>query len=58
MKAIDIGSFYTDSSKIRAALGWEPRVPLREGLARTIQYYRQYLPRYLDAPAGSPIETA
>jgi UDP-glucose 4-epimerase len=58
MKAIDIGSFYTDSSKIRAALGWTPRMPLRDGLARTIQYYREYLPHYLDAPAGSPVETA
>jgi UDP-glucose 4-epimerase len=57
-KAIDIGSFYTDSGKIRARLGWAPRVSLPDGLTRTIQYYRQYLPYYLDAPARSPVETA
>jgi UDP-glucuronate decarboxylase len=25
----------------RQHLGWEPKVPLREGLARTIEYFRQ-----------------
>jgi dTDP-glucose 4,6-dehydratase len=29
-----------DISKARALLGWEPRVPLAEGLARTIEYFR------------------
>jgi UDP-glucose 4-epimerase len=46
-KRIDIGDFYADTSKIRAALGWEPRVPLREGLAGTIAYYRDFQDRYL-----------
>jgi UDP-glucose 4-epimerase len=41
-KAIDIGDVYSDYAKIKAALGWEPRVPLREGLRRTIAYYRKY----------------
>jgi UDP-glucose 4-epimerase len=49
-KAIDIGSFYADSSKFRAAVGWQPRVNLREGLARTVAYYREHLPRYLSEP--------
>lgn len=49
-KAIDIGSFYADSSKFKAAVGWEPRVGLREGLARTVAYYREHLPRYLSEP--------
>src|SRR5947207_15859524 len=30
-KRIDIGDYYADFSRIRAALGWEPRVPLKEG---------------------------
>jgi UDP-glucose 4-epimerase len=47
-KAIDIGSFYSDSTKFRAATGWSPQVPLREGLGRTIAFYRQHLPRYLE----------
>jgi dTDP-glucose 4,6-dehydratase/UDP-glucose 4-epimerase len=40
-KAIDIGDYYSDFSKIRTALGWEPRVALREGLRKSLEYYRQ-----------------
>ena len=29
-----------DITKARAVLGWEPRVPLEEGLSRTIDYFR------------------
>ena len=47
-KAIDIGSFYADSSRFRSAVGWEPRVPLRAGLERTVAFYREHLPRYLN----------
>ena len=32
-----------DIGQARAALGWEPTVPLREGLARTIEYFRRLL---------------
>jgi UDP-glucose 4-epimerase len=46
-KQIDIGSFYADSSKLTAATGWTPRVPLREGFHRTIEFYRAHLPNYL-----------
>jgi UDP-glucose 4-epimerase len=48
-KAIDIGSFYSDSSKFAAATGWTPRVPLREGFQRTVDFYRAHLARYLEA---------
>jgi nucleoside-diphosphate-sugar epimerase len=47
-KAIDIGSFYLDSSKFRAQSGWVPTVGLREGLASTVAYYRANLHRYID----------
>ena len=46
-KRIDIGDYYADFSRIRAELGWEPRVSLKDGLARTLDYYRKYLPHYL-----------
>src|SRR5688572_3418058 len=39
-KAIDIGSFYSDSTKFQTTVGWQARVPLREGFRRTIAYYR------------------
>jgi UDP-glucuronate decarboxylase len=32
-----------DISRARELLGWEPRVPLREGLARTVDYFRHAL---------------
>jgi UDP-glucose 4-epimerase len=46
-RRIDIGDYYADFSRIRALLGWEPSVPLREGLARTLAFYRQHLEQYL-----------
>ncbi|PYQ13296.1 MAG: NAD-dependent epimerase [Acidobacteria bacterium] len=46
-KRIDIGDFYADATKIRKTLGWAPRVKLREGLERTIDYYRRHRERYL-----------
>jgi UDP-glucose 4-epimerase len=50
-KAIDIGSFYSDSSKYERTTGWRPSVGLREGLRRSVAYYREHLPRYLEEPA-------
>lgn len=46
-KRIDIGDYYADFSRIKAALGWEPRVSLRDGLTRTVAYYRQHLRHYV-----------
>ena len=47
-KKIDIGDYYGDFSKIKNELGWEPKTNLREGLAKTIEYYRKYLDKYLN----------
>ncbi|MDP3789098.1 MAG: NAD-dependent epimerase/dehydratase family protein [Candidatus Omnitrophota bacterium] len=38
-KKIDIGDYYGNFSKITNELGWKPRVHLKEGLSRTIEYY-------------------
>ena len=46
-KRIDIGDFYADTARIRKALGWEPKVPLRQGLAETIAWYRKHNEHYL-----------
>lgn len=46
-KRIDIGDYYADCGKIRMTLGWEPKVGLREALARTLAYYRRTLNAYL-----------
>jgi UDP-glucose 4-epimerase len=42
LKRIDIGDYYGDYRLIRKTLGWEPRVPLTEGLRRTVAYFREH----------------
>ncbi len=49
-KRIDIGSFYSDSTKFERAVGWKPRVGLREGLRRTLDFYREFGSHYLESP--------
>jgi UDP-glucose 4-epimerase len=57
-KAIDIGSFYADSSRFSATTGWSPQVSLRDGLSRSVAFYREHLDKYLDSPAGAPAPLA
>jgi UDP-glucose 4-epimerase len=45
--AIDIGSYYGDSSKAKRILGWEPRTPFAEGIRKTIDFYRSRGSHYL-----------
>ncbi|MGB8647052.1 MAG: NAD-dependent epimerase/dehydratase family protein [Anaerolineae bacterium] len=45
-KAIDIGDYYADYRLIQGKLGWRPRVNLREGLKRTVEFYEQYHEHY------------
>jgi len=46
-KQIDIGDYYANDDAIRRALGWEPRTDLREGLARTMAYFREHFEQYV-----------
>ena len=46
-KAIDIGDYYGKFEKISTELGWHPAVKLREGLARTLDYYKANLKHYV-----------
>ncbi len=47
-KRIDIGDYYGSYKKLEAAVGWRPQVGLREGLERTLSYYRKHLPNYIE----------
>jgi CDP-glucose 4,6-dehydratase len=38
----EIDRQYVDSSKLQGATGWQPEVDLRDGLRRTIEWYRQH----------------
>jgi UDP-glucose 4-epimerase len=40
---IETGDFVADIARIREALGWRPTVPLREGIDRTVAYYRRHV---------------
>jgi UDP-glucose 4-epimerase len=46
-KAIDIGSFYADSTLFKARTGWAPRIGLAEGLGLTLDYYRSRMAHYV-----------
>jgi dTDP-glucose 4,6-dehydratase len=41
-----------DISRAREVLGWEPRVPAREGLERTLEWFAQRLDHRPEVPAG------
>jgi nucleoside-diphosphate-sugar epimerase len=45
-KAIDIGDYYTDFTKISSILGWKPKVTLAEGLRQTLAYYKKHHVHY------------
>jgi UDP-glucose 4-epimerase len=46
-KRIDIGDYWADDRRFRALTGWAPRVDLRDGLRRSLDYYRTHLAAYL-----------
>lgn len=41
-RIIDIGDYYGDFSRFRAATGWGPQIDLPEGLEKTIAFYREH----------------
>ncbi len=44
--AMEPGDFYSDISKIKRIVGWEPRTSLAKGLRKTLNYYRRYKKHY------------
>lgn len=46
-KKIEIGDYYSNSTKIHKDLGWVPKTGLYEGLGTTLDYYRKYQKEYL-----------
>jgi UDP-glucose 4-epimerase len=45
-KSIDIGNYCSDYRLISETLGWQPQVYLREGLERTLAFYRRHHEHY------------
>jgi UDP-glucose 4-epimerase len=41
----DVPALYASSQRLRETTGWQAKVDLKEGLARTIEFYREHRPR-------------
>lgn len=46
-RAIDIGDYYADFSKIRTELGWTPKRSLRDTIQATLDYFRHAMAHYV-----------
>jgi UDP-glucose 4-epimerase len=46
-KKIDIGDFVTDDRRFRELTSWAPSTGLKEGIARSLDYYRRHLANYV-----------
>jgi len=45
-KKIEIGDYWGDYSKIKHLLGWSPTTTLKDGLNKTVEFYRKYKQHY------------
>jgi len=45
-KEVEPGDYYTDISKVRKVVGWAPQTDLKEGIKKTIAFYRKYKKEY------------
>jgi UDP-glucose 4-epimerase len=50
-KVIDIGDYYSDFSLITKELGWTPKISLKEGLIRSVDYYQKNYRHYWEEQA-------
>jgi nucleoside-diphosphate-sugar epimerase len=48
LQKIDVGDYFGDFRKITRELGWRPQVSLRDGLRRSIEFYRRHGHHYWD----------
>ena len=46
-KKIDIGDYYSDFTLIKDTLGWQPKIALADGLARSFDYFKVNMDKYL-----------
>ncbi len=53
-KVQEPGDFYSDITKIRRLVGWEPTTSLGDGLLRTVAYYRAHRDHYWSATTVPP----
>ncbi len=46
-KGFETGHFYADITRAKRELGWEPKTTLEEGVEKTVEYYKEHIPKYL-----------
>jgi nucleoside-diphosphate-sugar epimerase len=46
LKNIEVGDYIASHEKFSQHTGWQPKVPLRDGLTLTLDYYRRYSHNY------------
>lgn len=51
---VETGDYISDITKIGKEIGWKPRVSLKEGISRTIAYYRKFGNHYWTAEKAAP----
>ncbi len=45
-KEVEPGDYVADITKIRKTIGWDPKVPLEEGIRKTVEFYNNYREHY------------
>ncbi len=53
-KRIDIGSYATDGTRFREDFGWSPGVAMECGIRRSLAFFREHQPYYLQPHEYSP----
>ncbi len=51
-KEVEPGDYYTDISKVRQRVGWEPTIDLDAGLRKTVEFYRKHKEHYWKNSSG------
>ena len=46
-KKIDIGDYYSDFALIKEELGWKPKTLLKDGLTKTLSFFKEHYKAYL-----------
>lgn len=46
-KAIDVGDFVCNYKAFQSAFGWEPKVDFRQGISKSVEYFRNDLSHYI-----------
>ena len=45
-KVLEPGDYYADIKKIKTIVGWQPRISLEDGIAKTVDFYRCFKEKY------------